>query len=104
IGPPLQFYLDDGGLGGGNLHLKMGHSVFETVVGVDVIASSGHRDLGRALGKEIHLFAVEAVQRPRRRRGLPVFLLKRDARRERPPDRKSTRLNSSHLGISYAVF
>src|SRR5436853_1530579 len=22
----------------------------------------------------------------------------------RPPDRKSTRLNSSHLGISYAVF
>src|SRR5438045_7116050 len=25
-------------------------------------------------------------------------------RRPRPPDRKSTRLNSSHLGISYAVF
>src|SRR5258705_2778822 len=24
--------------------------------------------------------------------------------RVRPPDRKSTRLNSSHLGISYAVF
>src|SRR5437899_4422599 len=24
--------------------------------------------------------------------------------RERTPDRKSTRLNSSHLGISYAVF
>src|SRR5262245_63911862 len=24
--------------------------------------------------------------------------------RHRPPDRKSTRLNSSHLGISYAVF
>src|ERR1039458_8653140 len=24
--------------------------------------------------------------------------------RLRPPDRKSTRLNSSHLGISYAVF
>src|SRR5258705_4109484 len=23
---------------------------------------------------------------------------------KRPPDRKSTRLNSSHLGISYAVF
>src|SRR5438045_6333690 len=26
------------------------------------------------------------------------------ARRARRPDRKSTRLNSSHLGISYAVF
>src|SRR5256885_8676500 len=25
-------------------------------------------------------------------------------RAPRPPDRKSTRLNSSHLGISYAVF
>src|SRR5207247_5789751 len=48
-------------------------------------ASRGHRDLSRALGKEIHLFAVEAVQRPRRRRGLPAFLLERDARRERPP-------------------
>src|SRR5438045_8237773 len=30
----------------------------------------------------------------------------RDPARQRPPrtDRKSTRLNSSHLGISYAVF
>src|SRR5947199_964232 len=27
-----------------------------------------------------------------------------DATRELPRDRKSTRLNSSHLGISYAVF
>src|SRR5262245_63038505 len=30
--------------------------------------------------------------------------LGRRARRRRRPDRKSTRLNSSHLGISYAVF
>src|SRR5258705_8193310 len=31
--------------------------------------------------------------------------LHREGRDERPaPDRKSTRLNSSHLGISYAVF
>src|SRR3712207_7053900 len=28
----------------------------------------------------------------------------RDVRREPPPDRKSTRLNSSHANISYAVF
>src|SRR5436309_9317296 len=28
----------------------------------------------------------------------------RDARRPRPRDRKSTRLNSSHVKISYAVF
>src|ERR1035438_10741367 len=43
---------------------------------------------------------------------LPIFYLRaannRERGRPRPfmnwPDRKSTRLNSSHLGISYAVF
>src|SRR5436853_6622756 len=33
-----------------------------------------------------------------------VRLDRRAAARRQPPDRKSTRLNSSHLGISYAVF
>src|SRR3712207_7281301 len=36
-------------------------------------------------------------RRRRRRRGCP-------APRRSPPDRKSTRLNSSHANISYAVF
>src|SRR5258705_7668283 len=40
--------------------------------------------------------------RERRRRRLRCERRKR--RRRSRPDRKSTRLNSSHLGISYAVF
>src|SRR5258705_7659615 len=32
------------------------------------------------------------------------FLLRQSMRQESNGDRKSTRLNSSHLGISYAVF
>src|SRR5947199_5369897 len=33
-----------------------------------------------------------------------LFILRGDCARHQPLDRKSTRLNSSHLGISYAVF
>src|ERR1035438_2965146 len=33
-----------------------------------------------------------------------VFMTRRNVSRRNIPDRKSTRLNSSHLGISYAVF
>src|SRR5438045_7096620 len=43
------------------------------------------------------------ISRPRRLVG-GQGLRHRDARRCVPEDRKSTRLNSSHLGISYAVF
>src|SRR5437899_12887230 len=41
------------------------------------------------------------------RKGLPPLRTRWQCRRVRSggsPDRKSTRLNSSHLGISYAVF
>src|SRR3712207_7906161 len=37
-------------------------------------------------------------------RGRPQRLRARGARHRRRPDRKSTRLNSSHANISYAVF
>src|SRR5439155_4106771 len=37
-------------------------------------------------------------------RGLDVFELAPSAKTSRPRDRKSTRLNSSHVAISYAVF
>src|SRR5262245_65006289 len=37
-------------------------------------------------------------------RRLPRGTLRGPLRRQAPGDRKSTRLNSSHLGISYAVF
>src|SRR3989442_10004235 len=41
---------------------------------------------------------------PRHRRRLLLLLLPQDDHRERMRDRKSTRLNSSHVRISYAVF
>src|SRR3712207_8979869 len=43
---------------------------------------------------------------PRQRHRRPLGWLQRRRRRRRPPvqDRKSTRLNSSHANISYAVF
>src|SRR3712207_7098426 len=66
------------------------------------------------------VLAADPAQPPRRRAGsLPVLLpvtdpAGRSGRRRRPPvgdrgvlpdrDRKSTRLNSSHANISYAVF
>src|SRR5947209_15172156 len=40
----------------------------------------------------------------RSRRGLEAGRLRQAARRARARDRKSTRLNSSHANISYAVF
>src|SRR5688572_31973264 len=36
--------------------------------------------------------------------GSGLFGVARDGRKDRKPDRKSTRLNSSHSQISYAVF
>src|SRR3712207_9052571 len=45
---------------------------------------------------------VAAVRR-RGPPGGPVDALPREERRQRPGDRKSTRLNSSHANISYAV-
>src|ERR1035441_10808323 len=54
-------------------------------------------------------YGVEVLQRVRAQRPLAEVLLLRnellvEGRDRRDVDRKSTRLNSSHLGISYAVF
>src|SRR5205814_9694922 len=46
---------------------------------------------------------ADAPRAPRHRRGSPHEPAQGTRARPRP-DRKSTRLNSSHLGISYAVF
>src|SRR5690606_39851169 len=43
------------------------------------------------------------AQRPGRRATSPVEWERPVSRKERSPDRKSTRLNSSHVKISYAV-
>src|SRR5258705_2006232 len=53
------------------------------------------RSCGRHPAFEVCLLSP-ATRRTRRRGGAPES--------GAPPDRKSTRLNSSHLGISYAVF
>src|SRR5437899_5225480 len=60
----------------------------------------GGRDPGRPVRDR-----VPARDRGRRRRGRRGAALHRSGDRRRAgTDRKSTRLNSSHLGISYAVF
>src|SRR3712207_7853517 len=48
--------------------------------------------------------ATALLQRGRRRRGQLRRHRGGDRARDRPRDRKSTRLNSSHANISYAVF
>src|SRR5262245_64774089 len=47
---------------------------------------------------------VERIDQGSRRRFRDRRWAKHHARRSQKRDRKSTRLNSSHLGISYAVF
>src|SRR5204863_8163251 len=66
-------------------------------VGGRVVAQAGHRAAGRA---DAHLAPAHAHERADLR--LPLRASGQPARvRE---DRKSTRLNSSHVEISYAVF
>src|SRR3712207_8320835 len=70
------------------------------VVGVQhevAVVRGGHR--GPALGDRLELaVAVELVAEQVREQDRPRPDLRND------PDRKSTRLNSSHANISYAVF
>src|SRR5205814_10409644 len=66
------------------------------------IGTASERDRFRPAGDEGSLSAPDRVQRAAPRR----FILARwlHEGRNEDADRKSTRLNSSHLGISYAVF
>src|SRR5688572_31433836 len=62
---------------------------------------SGHEAPGRCHGEDAGLQRLDSGTRPQGPRG------RRDRRPRREPgrqDRKSTRLNSSHSQISYAVF
>src|SRR5262245_64527360 len=56
------------------------------------------------IDRERQLLVVDLDQVDRVLRGGLVDRGDREDRRADPRDRKSTRLNSSHLGISYAVF
>src|SRR5258705_8683995 len=69
-------------------------TVLEIVLGIDNIVF-----LSIITGK------LPPAQQPRARRiGLALAMLLRIASARPMRDRKSTRLNSSHLGISYALF
>src|SRR3712207_7323565 len=65
----------------------------------------GHRFLGRRLSRE--LSAVPGARPDRafaRHRRRPIHAARRRIGADLRRDRKSTRLNSSHANISYAVF
>src|SRR5690606_15389411 len=72
-----------GGIRGGQTHSQSPEALFAHVCGVKVVMPSDPYD-----AKGLLIAAVEE--------GDPVIFLE--------PDRKSTRLNSSHVKISYAVF
>src|SRR5947199_4544881 len=69
-------------------------------------AAAPHRQAGQvdaiAIAAELAQRRLECRQRDARRGAGPAGVERR--LREHGEDRKSTRLNSSHLGISYAVF
>src|SRR5262245_64796022 len=76
----------------------------------DVIVTGGSRGLGLAIVKHLatHGYRVTVIAR-RESEQLHGEIVRSEAEHASaiafvPLDRKSTRLNSSHLGISYAVF
>src|SRR5205814_8651589 len=64
----------------------------QPALAVDV--ADGGPDLG--VGQRLDVFEQEVHE--------PALALEQGQQPQGRPDRKSTRLNSSHLGISYAVF
>src|SRR5262245_66337221 len=68
----------------------------------DIYTLSLHDALPISLANEGHAGATAGVERPCERIDLQKTIGLRES--SSPRDRKSTRLNSSHLGISYAVF
>src|SRR5205814_9721370 len=78
-------------------------TLFRSVVSVIIAALDAHGTLGAAIDSVLaqDLSEFEIVIAPDEAADYSGF-----AGRDPPPrrDRKSTRLNSSHLGISYAVF
>src|SRR5205807_9353592 len=63
------------------------------------------RKLDRRIPRDLETICLKAMAKPPERRYASVTAFLEDIRRfEAGEDRKSTRLNSSHLVISYAVF
>src|ERR1039457_5429374 len=74
---------------------------------VNVACRSVGRDYEQGNAKSIHIGFTPAGCRNRRRQNMVIPaapIVPRNKDRSVLPDRKSTRLNSSHLVISYAVF
>src|SRR5205814_10004918 len=67
------------------------------------VAVGGHEGRGAHGGEEEAGGLAEDLEAVEEARAEACEHARREPPR-RPPDRKSTRLNSSHLGISYAVF
>src|SRR5256885_14743594 len=82
-----------GAVPGPEARLRSSHAVSSTSTGQCLRRRRGHAEQRSDRGAEASL----ALEPPDHRRG-------RALGRVRPADRKSTRLNSSHLVISYAVF
>src|SRR5690625_5703691 len=86
-----------GHAGDGNLHIRINHPKHKNSYNIPEIQSILKelfkivRDLGGTISGE---HGIGLVQRPY----LPIVFCKSNL------DRKSTRLNSSHVAISYAVF
>src|SRR5438874_9721696 len=66
-------------------------------------ARDNARRLGKA-GRDERRLTTSATRSTRDRRGALCASHRGRAKRSSPIDRKSTRLNSSHVEISYAVF
>src|SRR5436853_4753879 len=92
--------------------VSFGHKKFTSRVPMRVLSED--RDFGAHVMRRVQSAFAQDMRRHGRGGGLAVHAADDDAafplhdggERFRPPrrDRKSTRLNSSHLGISYAVF
>src|SRR5262245_6169607 len=102
----LHSFID--GLGADELERRSGATKLSAIAGAleanskavrfDAAGAGGYPLVGNALGSRSRFAKAFGVT--------PQQLLPEILRRLRskPEDRKSTRLNSSHLGISYAVF
>src|SRR5262245_6986196 len=78
-------------------HLKVGESVLDVGCGTGTLAIASKRQVGTTgavYGVDASQEMIARAEKKARKVGIDVAF----------KDRKSTRLNSSHLGISYAVF
>src|SRR5207249_8648425 len=91
LGPPPAGVEPDAASGSSDFHIQEERRLFYVAMtrARDALYLTSARDYGGRSARKVSQFVLEALDLPR------------EATR---PDRKSTRLNSSHVSISYAVF